>query len=80
MILEVSGGRVFEMTDVVYDAFSEVGVSMSEADLNYEFDNFGDLIEIQVSSYCDDWMKYEDLLVEVADYIDRQGLFEATIL
>lgn len=80
MILEISGGRVFEMTDAVYDAFSEVGVSMQEADKNYQFDNFGDLIEIEVSTDSDDWMKYEDLLFEVADEIDMQGEYEAIIL
>ena len=80
MILEVAGGRIIDMTDVVYDAFSEVGVSMQEADKNYDFENFGDLIEIQVSADSDDWMKYEDLLFEVADAIDMQGEYEATIL
>lgn len=80
MILEVSGGRIIDMTDVVYEAFSDLGVSMSEADRNYDFENFGDLIEIQVSTDSDDWMKYEDLLYEVADAIDMQGEYEAIIL
>ena len=80
MILEVTGGRIYDMTDSVYDGFMEAGVSMDEADRNYDFDNYGDIIEIQVSSEADDWMKYEDILFEVADFIDKEGLYEATIL